>query len=363
MELYEKCEKTHLLWQHRSGLLLKELKALNADIFCLQEVDSDTYSTFDAFFNRRKYKGVYKKRTGDKNDGCAVFWKKHIFKLVEWVGIEYFIPNTHVDRDNVGQLVKLRLRRKNKSWFCRFQKKQDDYLIVANTHLLFNPKRGDIKLAQLCQLLAHLQKMAERRLNSGEVFYDPVLLCGDLNSTPTSPLCNFLTTGRLDYFNITRNSVSGLAPFGGPLLSYPIIPPVVGIAEHSCSFKVASTSIDSDTATCANFPIGTLAHTLSLSCAIDVSAPTGEKPISTMVNGRSELVDFIYYGSSHGSMTVQSKRNILDCIAHSSLLTDIQMVNRIGPLPNEYCGSDHLPLLAKFNYVQVDDKVPSKAVF
>ena len=35
-------------------------------------------------------------------------------------------------------------------------------LCVANTHLLFNMKRGDVKLAQLAYLFAHLHKLAQK---------------------------------------------------------------------------------------------------------------------------------------------------------------------------------------------------------
>ncbi|KFD56067.1 hypothetical protein M514_03191 [Trichuris suis] len=356
VELYEKCEKKHLTWQHRSCLLLKELKTLKADIFCLQEVDHDTYSVFDAFFKKRKYKGVYKKRTGDKNDGCAVFWNRHIFSLVDWVGVEYVIPNTYVDRDNIGLLVKLRLKHTRKS-FCpwRRSKKRDHYVIVANTHLLYNPRRGDIKLVQLCQLLAHLQKMAKRPLDNGEPFCDPILLCGDLNCTPISPMCTFLTSGRLKYASMWRNSISGLGPLGGPLLSYPIIPPIVGITELGCSFKVRSSPVETETSNSSNSSSGTLAHSLSLSSAFDLRIPVEEKPVSTVVNGQSELVDFIFYGPSYNDISTQSKKVILNCTANSSLLTERQIVNTVGPLPNAYCGSDHLPLLAHFEYSQLED--------
>ncbi len=33
---------------------------------------------------------------------------------------------------------------------------------IANTHLLFNPKAGEVKLAQLSYLLAELHKMATK---------------------------------------------------------------------------------------------------------------------------------------------------------------------------------------------------------
>lgn len=68
-------------------------------------------------------------------------------------------------------------------------------LCVANTHVLFNPRRGDIKLAQMALLLAEIDKIAKTTEGS----YYPVILCGDLNSVPDSPLYKFIRNGELSY--------------------------------------------------------------------------------------------------------------------------------------------------------------------
>lgn len=68
-------------------------------------------------------------------------------------------------------------------------------LCVANTHVLYNPRRGDVKLAQVAILLAEVDKVA--RLADGS--YCPIILCGDLNSVPDSPLYNFIRNGQLQY--------------------------------------------------------------------------------------------------------------------------------------------------------------------
>ena len=44
---------------------------------------------------------------------------------------------------------------------------QDMRLCVATTHLLFNPKRGDIKLAQLAVLLAELDRFTRKGIEPG----------------------------------------------------------------------------------------------------------------------------------------------------------------------------------------------------
>jgi len=75
------------------------------------------------------------------------------------------------------------------------QSDPSSFVCVANTHLLYNPRRGDIKLAQLAILLAEINRLS--RLPDGSK--SPVVLCGDFNSSPQSPLYSFLTTGCLEY--------------------------------------------------------------------------------------------------------------------------------------------------------------------
>lgn len=77
------------------------------------------------------------------------------------------------------------------------------FICVANTHLLYNPRRGDIKLAQLAILLAEISRLS--RLPDGST--NPVVLCGDFNSTPWSPLYSFLTRGCLEYGGLQMGMV------------------------------------------------------------------------------------------------------------------------------------------------------------
>lgn len=71
-------------------------------------------------------------------------------------------------------------------------------LCVANTHLLYNPRRGDIKLAQLALLLAEVDKLS----CTSDGPRCPIILCGDLNATPSSPLYQLLHNGVLNCHNL-----------------------------------------------------------------------------------------------------------------------------------------------------------------
>jgi hypothetical protein len=93
-------------------------------------------------------------------------------------------------------------------------------LAVGNTHLLFNPKRGDIKMAQLRLLTSALDRLAA---GGGGRAGAAVLLTGDMNHAPHSPVYEFVARGQLDCLLHQRSDLSGgRPPFrppwpGGPL--------------------------------------------------------------------------------------------------------------------------------------------------
>ena len=62
-------------WSSRYPRLLEEICRLNADVLCLQEVQSDHFQTLLKDLAHAGYYGVYKQRTNRKPDGCATFFK------------------------------------------------------------------------------------------------------------------------------------------------------------------------------------------------------------------------------------------------------------------------------------------------
>ncbi|VDO20653.1 unnamed protein product [Haemonchus placei] len=139
-------DSSPLRWEHRWPILEQELIRLNADILGLQEVQYDHYdSCFRSSMSKVGYVSYYKKRTGMMNDGCAVFVRKSKFDVVSYRIVEYFVAaGTSMDRDQIGIVLRLR---------C---KKTGQELIYANTHLIFNSARGDIKIGQLAMLFANI---------------------------------------------------------------------------------------------------------------------------------------------------------------------------------------------------------------
>jgi len=153
------------------------------------------------------YNCAYKMRTGSNMEGCSIFWKYDKFEFENVYAIE-FNSNTKsfiYDRDNVCLFTLLRLKSDRNILF-----------IVANTHILFNLNRGDIKIAQVYQILntiAYLKNIYSndknvnndnnRKDNFNDISIDNKytkiisFLCGDFNAIPSSPLYNLITTGEI----------------------------------------------------------------------------------------------------------------------------------------------------------------------
>uniref|UniRef100_A0A7C8ZWT5 Poly(A)-specific ribonuclease n=1 Tax=Opuntia streptacantha TaxID=393608 RepID=A0A7C8ZWT5_OPUST len=80
--------KPCLRWKARSQALLTVLKGLEVDFLCLQEVDE-----YDSFYKdimeKHGYSSIYIQRSGQKRDGCGVFYKQGRAELVLQENIEY----------------------------------------------------------------------------------------------------------------------------------------------------------------------------------------------------------------------------------------------------------------------------------
>lgn len=119
-------------------------------------------------------------------DGCAIFFRKDLFQLVDDYNVEFEQPGIEIlNRENVAIIAKLALKSNPSMQF-----------IVATTHLLYNPRRQDIRLAQVQVLLAELDRHAQKIESDGKKTYLPVILSGDFNLQPYSAPFNLITNGK-----------------------------------------------------------------------------------------------------------------------------------------------------------------------
>ncbi|XP_057860593.2 carbon catabolite repressor protein 4 homolog 6 isoform X2 [Cryptomeria japonica] len=192
-------------WDWRKKRILLELGLWSPDIMCLQEVDK--YQDLLLELRQRGYGGVFKERTGLAKDGCAIFWRTSRFELLHEEFIEYSKLGL---RDNVAQICVLQSKyvgtaQAGASYLesSGQERKPVNRVVVCNIHVLFNPKRGEVKLGQV-------RVLVERAHAVSKAWDDaPVVIAGDFNSTPKSPLYEYLSKYELDISGLARNQISG----------------------------------------------------------------------------------------------------------------------------------------------------------
>lgn len=97
--LYQECDAASLKWNHRLRCLKCEIESIKPDILCLQEVqeshlDDIAYALHELRFDEP----LYKKRTGGQTDGCAIFFNKNLFQLIDHHFVEYYQPDVKVSK-------------------------------------------------------------------------------------------------------------------------------------------------------------------------------------------------------------------------------------------------------------------------
>ncbi|KAK3289699.1 hypothetical protein CYMTET_2881, partial [Cymbomonas tetramitiformis] len=215
--------------------LLKEVQEQAPCVLALQEVDH--YEDIASDLRSFGYEGMYLMRDGETSDGCATFWKTSQFRLRchhKVLFSEFGL------RNNVALLLALEPIDESLRMKSQYGRR---HLVVCNTHILFNPKRGDIKLAQVRMLMEQLAEFSGRteqmmtsdstdRSSSeapaaslppergaeaassegdGEQAKAAVVIAGDFNAIPHSGIYHFMAEGRLDCLSLDRRRMGSEA--------------------------------------------------------------------------------------------------------------------------------------------------------
>lgn len=238
-----------LCWANRVHAILAEILAKAPDIITLQEMNQNAYElTFCSALGERGYKGVFVPKTFSQCaeiDGVATFWKTKRFRCLEDEAVKFSVDKI-LNRPQVASVVML-----------EDTLYPEERLIVSNTHLLFNLKRGDVKLGQLQLLMSAVWRMVERwsvhrRVPFGAVCshvrdaenvqesarelgaascghllelhgQSPdravtvltktpgILMCGDYNVTPNSCIYEWIRSGRFDFTHISNKDIGTLS--------------------------------------------------------------------------------------------------------------------------------------------------------
>ncbi|KAJ0030628.1 hypothetical protein Pint_12708 [Pistacia integerrima] len=215
-KLYYHIPRQMLDWEWRKRSIFFELGLWSADIMCFQEVDK--FQDLESELRLRGYSGIWKVsfempflsgviflcglatplmdvQSFGEHQAKSRFSSPKVppgFKLLYEESIEY---NKLGLRDNVAQICVLEMLGQdfNKNGPpLSTSSAGSSKVVVCNIHVLYNPKRGEIKVGQVRTLLDKASAVSK-------IWNDaPVLLCGDFNCTPKSPLYNFISEQKIE---------------------------------------------------------------------------------------------------------------------------------------------------------------------
>jgi len=333
-EMYPYTPSWALSWNYRRENILKEIVQYDADILCLQEVQSDHFEDFFlGELGKRGYTAVYKKKTAQVFsqgtyviDGCAIFFKKDRFTLIKKYEVEFnkaalsLVESlggsstkkealNRLMKDNVALIVVLEALDQP---HARDPSGKRQLLCVANTHIHANTELNDVKLWQVHTLLKGLEKIAA----SAEI---PMVVCGDFNSTPGSAAHNLLCNGRVDgaHPELATDPFGILRPPSKLQHPLPLVSAYTALTKQPC--------LESDE---AERQRGRMDAT-----------GTGEPLFTNCTKDFFGTLDYIFYTD--------------DTLAPLSLLevpTEHECRSKYGGLPNTQCSSDHVSLMAEFQW-------------
>ncbi|XP_019392437.1 PREDICTED: 2',5'-phosphodiesterase 12 [Crocodylus porosus] len=201
--LFPYCAPYALELDYRQSLLHKELAGYHADLMCLQEVDQAVFTdslgpALEAF----GLKGLFKIKEKQR-EGLATFYRQAKLQLLSQHDLTFsqalqedplhrelqdklatypVVQEKVLQRSSVLQVSVLQSTNEPSRKIC-----------VANTHLYWHPKGGNIRLIQAAVALSHIRHIA-CELYPGI----PIIFCGDFNSTPSTGLYHFVSSGSID---------------------------------------------------------------------------------------------------------------------------------------------------------------------
>jgi len=229
-------------------------------------------------------------------DGCAIFYKRDRFALLEQYGIEF---NEAARQQSSDQQALRRLLRDNIALVVVLEEliggvpsgpnrsRRKRRLCVANTHIYWDPEYADVKLWQTWVLCQELEKLVlPRNL--------PLLLCGDFNSLTDSAVYQLL-----------------------------------------CNERITQEAIHSDIANVLP-PLSSLSHRLPLHSAF---ASIGEPKYTNYTGHFVGTLDYIFFTKTH----------LVTCTCLD--VDSEELVAKHTALPSPLYSSDHICLVAELDWL------------
>ncbi|KFD47315.1 hypothetical protein M513_11825 [Trichuris suis] len=349
--VYSYCPLWALNWSYRRRAILQEMIGHKPDVISLQEVETEQFRLFFVPELRKYgYDGIFspksRARTMDEEnrkhvDGCAMFWKTDRFKLKDEHLIEFRqlaianaegcqpMLNRVMTRDNIALVAILQLQESFRSSYLSVDSSSPGVaqaqlkvpLIVCTAHIHWHPEFCDVKLVQTMMLVQELDHLVDEIAhNHGMAPADvPVILCGDLNSLPSS---------------------------GESLLSFPILRLVfAGVheflskgrirADH-CDFKEFRNQSCLQRMSASGRESKVYTHRLALESAYDANI----LPFTNFTNYFKGVIDYVF----------ATPKTLIKIGLLGSIDVAWFQQNKIVGCPHPSIPSDHFPLLVEYAF-------------
>ncbi|ESN98480.1 hypothetical protein HELRODRAFT_192950 [Helobdella robusta] len=206
----------------RHERIMQEVKFIDADVYCFQEVGTDYFrNVLKDSMNRLGYDGVYVARLWKEapyEEGEATFYRTSAFHLLQHKNIILEeLAKKEIDSLNVSEPVKDSMKQSVESYavslLTQLKSVSGQFLVtVANVHICYDEfKRQDKQCLQVAMTVKELQKLANDVQNqkdgsssssndNNDIINTPSsqIICGDFNSWPTSAPQRLMGDGHLD---------------------------------------------------------------------------------------------------------------------------------------------------------------------
>jgi len=203
------CPRRYQTHNYRYPLLLKEISGYQADLYCLQEVDTRMYDRFlEAYMAKLGWRGVRKMKGGVVNEGSAIFYRPEKFELID--SDDHIISDLLAKDDSFSDLAQI-AKQTELVWNIFFTRPAavqvavfrclnvpNSFVCVGNTHLHFKPHHSPIRLLQAAVGYRHLLNVVSRIEKQYPNSTVAAIFCGDFNSTPSTGVYEMFQNGRLD---------------------------------------------------------------------------------------------------------------------------------------------------------------------
>ncbi|XP_055601434.1 2',5'-phosphodiesterase 12 [Uranotaenia lowii] len=204
-ELFGYCPNYALHIDYRKQLFIKEIVGYNADIVCLQEVDSKVYDLdLLPVLRLKNFDGHYRTK-GSTAEGLATFFDTNRFEVL---GKQAIMIGNELEKLDVFQGLwnqiksneKLATRIKDRSTtiqatLLRSRQDPNKHLLVANTHFYFHPDADHIRLLQGGFSMLYVRSLYERYQQELKLQDEhfAIIFCGDFNSVPECGMYRLMT--------------------------------------------------------------------------------------------------------------------------------------------------------------------------